>query len=156
MEMAFYGLHIHYRPVTKQKRSLVEIRTRVAYTAGILATNWTMTVNWRNVSFTCRVTVKKVENKIVYYEEIVECRHLIFWSRSQRRVHCHTAKPESNRRVTVDRVPLLRIYRDGGMTWLGLQHQEIFFWYLNPLFTGSCVLLPLMKVTLYLNYPPLF
>jgi hypothetical protein len=40
------------------------------------------------------VTVKKVENKTVYYKETVEGRHLIFWSGSQRRVHCDTTEPE--------------------------------------------------------------
>jgi uncharacterized membrane protein len=46
---------------------------------------------------TCEVTVKKVENKIVYYRETVECQHLIFWAGSQRgRVQCHTAKSEPN------------------------------------------------------------
>jgi len=37
----------------------------------------------------------------------VKCRHLIFWLESQRGVYCHTAKLEPNRRVTIDRVPLL-------------------------------------------------
>jgi hypothetical protein len=50
--------------------------------------------------------VKKVENSVVYYKEMVEFLYLIFWPGSQRRVHCHTAKPEPNRRVTIDRVPL--------------------------------------------------
>jgi hypothetical protein len=51
-------------------------------------------------------TAKKVQNKILYYKETVECRHLIFWPGSQRRVHCHTANPEPNRRVAVDGVTL--------------------------------------------------
>jgi hypothetical protein len=32
---------------------------------------------------------------------------MIFWPRSQRRVHCHTAKLEPNWWVTIDWVPLL-------------------------------------------------
>jgi hypothetical protein len=56
---------------------------------------------------TYEVTVKKVENKIVYYKETVECLHLILWPRSQRRVQCHTAKPEPNQRVRINQVPLL-------------------------------------------------
>jgi hypothetical protein len=53
------------------------------------------------------VTVKKVENKTAFFGEVVECMHLIFWSGSQRRVHCHTAKSELNQRVTINWVPLL-------------------------------------------------
>jgi hypothetical protein len=56
---------------------------------------------------TYEVTMKKMENKIVYYKETVECQHLIFWPGSQRRVHCHTAKTELNWRATIDRVPSL-------------------------------------------------
>jgi hypothetical protein len=59
---------------------------------------------------TYEIIVKKVENKTVYYEETVECRHLIFWPENQRRIHCHTAKPEPNWKVTVDQVPLLEKY----------------------------------------------
>jgi hypothetical protein len=50
---------------------------------------------------------KEVENKIVYYKDTTDSRHLIFWPESQRRVHRHTAEPEPNRRVPVGRVPLL-------------------------------------------------
>jgi hypothetical protein len=35
---------------------------------------------------------KKVENQTVFFEEMMECVHLIFWPGSQRSVHCHTAK----------------------------------------------------------------
>jgi hypothetical protein len=38
--------------------------------------------------------------------QAVECLHLIFWPGNQRRFHCHTAKPEPDRRVTINRVPL--------------------------------------------------
>jgi hypothetical protein len=55
------------------------------------------------------VTVKKVENKTVFFKGTVQNRHLILWPGSQRRVHCHTAKQEPNQRVTVDQVPLLGI-----------------------------------------------
>jgi hypothetical protein len=48
------------------------------------------------IYWTYKATVTKVENKIVDYRETVECPHLIFWQWSQRRVHCHTAKPELN------------------------------------------------------------
>jgi hypothetical protein len=57
---------------------------------------------------TYEVTVKKVENKIVYYKETVERRYLIFWPGNQRRVHRHTAEPDSNQRVPVGRVPLVK------------------------------------------------
>jgi hypothetical protein len=51
-------------------------------------------------------TMMAITNKIVHYKETVEYRqYLIFWPRSQRRVHCHTAKPEPNQRVSMDRVP---------------------------------------------------
>jgi hypothetical protein len=52
------------------------------------------------------VTVKKVQNKNVFSKEVVECLHLILFLASQRKVHGHTAKPELNRRITVDWVPL--------------------------------------------------
>jgi hypothetical protein len=51
-----------------------------------------------------------MENKILYYKETVESLCLIFWPKSQRRVHCHAAKLEPNWRVTVDWVPLLVSY----------------------------------------------
>jgi hypothetical protein len=51
--------------------------------------------------------VKKVENKIVYYKDTVECRYVIFWPGNQRRVHCHTAKLEPNQSVATDWVLLL-------------------------------------------------
>jgi hypothetical protein len=51
-------------------------------------------------------TVKKLKIKL-FSKETVEWLHLIFWPGSQRRVHCHTARPEPNRMVTVDRVLLL-------------------------------------------------
>jgi hypothetical protein len=38
-----------------------------------------------------------MKNKIVYYEETVVCQHLIFWPGSQRRINCHTAKPEGDK-----------------------------------------------------------
>jgi hypothetical protein len=60
----------------------------------------------RSFHWTYRVTVKKVENKIMYYKETAECLQLIFWPRSQRRVHYHTAKLKPNQRVTIDWVPL--------------------------------------------------
>jgi hypothetical protein len=53
---------------------------------------------------TYKVTAKKVENKIVYYKETLECLHLIFWPRSLRRVHYYTSKLEPNRRVTISQV----------------------------------------------------
>jgi hypothetical protein len=52
-----------------------------------------------------QVIVKKMENKIVYYKETIECQHVIFWLVSQASVHCHIAKLEPNRRVTADEVP---------------------------------------------------
>jgi hypothetical protein len=88
------------------KKSYFGTKPRLPHTVGTYATNWATMVNWRKVSFT-GWTVKKVENKIVYYKETVECVHLIFWSRSQKKVHCHTAKPELNWRVTIDQIPLL-------------------------------------------------
>lgn len=39
----------------------------------------------------------------------MKCLHLIFWPETQRRVHCHIAKPELNWRVTVNQVPLLEL-----------------------------------------------
>jgi hypothetical protein len=45
--------------------------------------------------------VKNVENKIACYEKM-ECLYLIFWPGSQRRVHCHIAELELNRRVTIN------------------------------------------------------
>jgi hypothetical protein len=48
------------------------------------------------IYWTNKATETKVENKIVDYRETVECPHLIFWPQSQRRVHCHTAKPDLN------------------------------------------------------------
>jgi hypothetical protein len=38
----------------------------------------------------------KVQNKTAFSKETVACLHLMFWSGSQRRVHCHTAKQEHN------------------------------------------------------------
>jgi hypothetical protein len=55
---------------------------------------------------TYEATVKELENRTMYYEEAVECRYLICWPGSQRRVHYHTAKLEPNRRVSIDRVNL--------------------------------------------------
>jgi hypothetical protein len=52
--------------------------------------------------WTYKTAVKKVENKIVYYKETMECLHLIFWPKSQRRAHYHTEKPEPNRNITID------------------------------------------------------
>jgi hypothetical protein len=54
------------------------------------------------------VTVKKVENNTVYYKETVVYRHPIFFGKEVggRGVHCHIAKPDPNRRVCTDRVPL--------------------------------------------------
>jgi hypothetical protein len=46
-------------------------------------------------------------NKVAFSKETVECLHLILWPGSKRKVHCHTAKLETNRRVTIDRVSLL-------------------------------------------------
>jgi hypothetical protein len=54
-----------------------------------------------------QVTVKEQENNPVYYKETVECRHLIFWSISQGKVHSHVAKLEMNRSVSTDKVSLL-------------------------------------------------
>jgi hypothetical protein len=65
--------------------------------------------------------VKKVENKTVFFKEMVECLQLIFWPGSQRRIHCHTAKPELNRRVATDWVPFL-VERGGGDFTLTLRH----------------------------------
>jgi hypothetical protein len=48
----------------------------------------------------------KMKNKIVYYEEIAECWHLIFRLESQRRVWCNIAKLEQNRRLTITWAPL--------------------------------------------------
>jgi hypothetical protein len=48
----------------------------------------------------------KTKNKTVYYEEILECQHSIFWLESWRRVHCHTAKLELYRSVTIHQVNL--------------------------------------------------
>jgi hypothetical protein len=54
---------------------------------------------WISTALLQRKSVK-VKNKIVYYKEIVKCQHLIFWPESQRRIHCATAKPEMNQRVS--------------------------------------------------------
>jgi hypothetical protein len=54
-----------------------------------------------------QLRVEKLENKIMYYQEIVECRHLIFWPGSYGRVHYHTAKFEPNRRVSIDNILFL-------------------------------------------------
>jgi hypothetical protein len=51
--------------------------------------------------------VKKVENKIVYFKETMECLHLIFSARIQRRVHCHTAELDLNQRITMQWVAFL-------------------------------------------------
>jgi hypothetical protein len=41
-----------------------------------------------------QLIVKKLENKIVYNKETVEC-YPIFWIGSRGRVYCHTAKLQS-------------------------------------------------------------
>jgi hypothetical protein len=51
--------------------------------------------------------IAKKRNKILYYKETVECRHVIFWPVRQGRVHCHTANLEPNQRVSIDEVPSL-------------------------------------------------
>jgi hypothetical protein len=56
---------------------------------------------------TFELRVKKVENKIVYYKETNSLLG------SQRRVHCQTAEPEPNRRVSIERVPLSVSYPMG-------------------------------------------
>jgi hypothetical protein len=48
-----------------------------------------------------QVTVKKLENKIVHYKEIVQYQHLIFWPVRQGRFHCNTAKLEPNQRNSI-------------------------------------------------------
>jgi hypothetical protein len=53
-----------------------------------------------------KLTVKEVKNKIVYYEEIVVSTPNILAKKSEEG-HCQTAKVKLNRRVTIDRVPLL-------------------------------------------------
>jgi hypothetical protein len=60
-------------------------------------------------SVACRSVCRRgrIKQTFAFSKETVECLHLIFWPGSQRRVHCRTAKPEANRRVTIDRVPLL-------------------------------------------------
>jgi hypothetical protein len=52
------------------------------------------------------ITVKKVENKTALSKETLECLRLKVCPGSQGKVHCHTAKPEPNRRVTID-LPLV-------------------------------------------------
>jgi hypothetical protein len=47
-----------------------------------------------------------MENKMVYYKEAVEFRHLIFEPVSQGRVHCHIANLKLNQRVSVDEAPV--------------------------------------------------
>jgi hypothetical protein len=61
---------------------------------------------------TCRSVCRRgrMKQTFAFSKETVECLHLIFWPGSPRRVHCRTAKPEPNRRVTIDRDPLLSIY----------------------------------------------
>jgi hypothetical protein len=59
-------------------------------------------------SETFQLVAKKLENKIVYYKETIECQHLIFLPGSQGMVLCHAAKLEQNQRVMIDEVPSLR------------------------------------------------
>jgi hypothetical protein len=54
-----------------------------------------------------------VKWKIKLCNKKTQCLHLIFWPRNQRRVHCHTAKPELNQSVTINWVPLYRPLRRG-------------------------------------------
>jgi hypothetical protein len=56
---------------------------------------------------TSEVTMKKVENKIVYYKGTMQWQHLIFWPGNHRRVHCHTTKLEQNQSVLINRIPLV-------------------------------------------------
>jgi hypothetical protein len=63
---------------------------------------------WPTVHFTYfnkayQLIVKKLENKIVYNKETVEC-YLIFWMGSRGRVYCHTAKLQSYLRVSINEV----------------------------------------------------
>jgi hypothetical protein len=41
-----------------------------------------------------------------YYKQMVECRHLIHWSGSQKGSNCQAAKLEPNQRVTIKKGPL--------------------------------------------------
>jgi hypothetical protein len=50
--------------------------------------------------------VKKVENKIVYYKETVECQQQILARKSEESL-IHIVRPEPNWRVSVDWVPVL-------------------------------------------------
>jgi hypothetical protein len=59
--------------------------------------NYCTTHGRMRFSETYRLTVKKLESKIVYYKQTAECLLLIFWPRSQGRVHCHTEKLEGNK-----------------------------------------------------------
>jgi hypothetical protein len=52
--------------------------------------------------------VTKVFLREVHYKERVACPHLIFLPESERRVQCHSVKPEPNQSVTVDN-PLVRM-----------------------------------------------
>jgi hypothetical protein len=66
---------------------------------------------------TYEVTVQNMKNKTVFKKKTVEYQHLIFQPGSQRRVHCHTIKPEPNQRVSINQVPLLatQVWR----VWIG-------------------------------------
>jgi hypothetical protein len=62
---------------------------------------------WNNALVRRQLMVKKLENKIVYYKETVECQHLIFWPGSQGSIRCHTAKLEPNQRVRINEASFL-------------------------------------------------
>jgi hypothetical protein len=51
-------------------------------------------------------TVKKVENKTVYYKKKLQCLQIIFLPTSQRRVHCHAVKMEPDQNETLGCIPL--------------------------------------------------
>jgi hypothetical protein len=97
--------------------------------------------------WTYKVTVKKVGNTVVYYNKTVECLHLIFWPRSQRRVHCHTAKLEPNRWVTIDWVPLLAFWLVGWLVGWYTPHSALKI----KIVCSTETLVPTYKSTWHLN-----
>lgn len=87
-----------------RKRRFCGNLNQVTHTTDTCATNRAaMDFSWKNSYNAYSI---KVKNKIVNYEETFEYRHLIFWPGNQRTVHCHTAKPKLNQRITINQVPL--------------------------------------------------
>jgi hypothetical protein len=58
-------------------------------------------------SKTYQLIIKQLVNKNIHFKDTVEYWRLVLWPGSQGKFHCHSAKFEPNRRLTIHRVPLL-------------------------------------------------